>query len=498
MIPTPGGGGAGRRRRRFKDANTLAKWRYGQQKYFAKIYRNTPYDAPVRQMGRALMGTDSKSANLEQRVVRNALQYYGPGDYRKMLSRIPQAAYVYGGKYIGQKTGLPFGGSMGAYAGKALHSFVSGYGMNENQLIGGSNKGQISVNEDSLSGDVYITQTEFLQNISATSNAGQPSPFEVVSFPINPGLSSTFPFLSQIAQNYTLYEFDGLVFKFNPTSGENNATSNSLGKVILATNYDPEAPPFVNSVQMENYDYANAAKPSQVIVHGVETKNSQQALNMQYVRTGVSTKSKIFTDIGTFCIATEGVPSLPGGGTQILGELWVTYRIKLSRAQLFGSLLGNNIAADSTAWQSSGSEAVRANPPIYYKLTNTIGVQVANVSAARFSITFPENISLGSYLITVRKEGPADSGHWQNFDSLVHCQAWIPGLTLPGQSPGHLTAPTVGATTNVAMQITTFITVTAPGKAKASLQMGYSTNIPNNSVIRLWIVQVPQNWSLTP
>ena len=82
----------------------------------------------------------------------------------------------------------------------------------------------------------------------------------------------------------------------------------------------------VDGVIMENYDYASACKPSEHMVHGVETKNSQLITNNYYVRVGPSSKDKVFTDVGIFSIATEGLPIIPASGANVyvpIGELWV-------------------------------------------------------------------------------------------------------------------------------------------------------------------------------
>nr|QKV51118.1 putative capsid protein [Crucivirus sp.] len=198
------------------------------------------------------------------------------------------------------------------------------------------------------SGDITISHKEFIQNISIiASTAGQvSSQFSIQTFQLNPGLQHVFPFLSQIAQNFTLYSMQGLMFSYKPTSGEMGINSQQLGKVIMATDYDPQAVPFINSIQMENYQFANSAKPSIGQVHGVECKRTESMLDMKYVRTGSTTRDLTLTDIGLFQLATEGVPfptATQQGTTVVIGELWASYTIKLSRANLYGSLLGLNI-----------------------------------------------------------------------------------------------------------------------------------------------------------
>lgn len=228
------------------------------------------------------------------------------------------------------------------------------------------------MNSLSKTGDIYINQSEFIGNLTAevTVPAGTDdggggvipypagvisSPFALESYELNPGMSKLFPFLSQIAQNYDLYELEGLIISYHPNSGETSVASNQLGKVIIATNYDPDAVDFINSIEMQNYDYANSGKPSVALVHGVETHPAQRGSGrMLYVRDSATTKDKVLTDIGKLYVATEGIPIEHGQNATlssvvqrvILGELHVAYRVRLSRAKLYNSLLGYGIDTD--------------------------------------------------------------------------------------------------------------------------------------------------------
>ena len=237
---------------------------------------------------------------------------------------------------------------------KRSYSSIKGRGDYQvNQIIkGGSKRPLTFASAKNLSGDVYITHREFVQNVTVqppVGGTGGSTPFTISTVQLNPGLVASFPFLSQIAQAFTLYEFLGLVFEYKPTSGEyGSSSSNQLGKVIMATNYDPDAPAFTNSVSMENYDYANSSKPSVGLLHGVESKHSTRATNVLYTRSGTSAKDKIFTDVGTFYIATEGIQfaNSQNATAAIVGELWVSYKVKFSRANVGTAISGTNILWD--------------------------------------------------------------------------------------------------------------------------------------------------------
>lgn len=247
-------------------------------------------------------------------------------------------------------------------------------------------------------GNIIFSHTEFIANITAAPN-GSSSPFSITNgtYPLNAALTDTFPFLGQIAANFDLYEFDGLIFQYKPTSGEYGAssTSNSLGKVIMATNYDPDAGAFINSVQMENYQGAASCKPSQAMIHGVETARSERATNLLYCRTGSTSKDKVFTDVGTFYIATEGIQG--SAATTIVGELWVTYRVKLSRPKLYADI-GGEASYYYASWTSPGTQilngtplvAPTANTTIVYEPNNTLGCIIYNnATGPLLDVQFP-------------------------------------------------------------------------------------------------------------
>nr|WGL41060.1 capsid protein [Circovirus sp.] len=328
-----------------------------------------------------------------QRNQRLLTNYRGDGDYRSIGRGIAR----WGGGAIGAGLGYMSGGVQGAATGfqrgwdtgasASKYVGLGDYGPPVSNQISGGMGAPITVNaSDDLTGDVYISHTEFVGNVSASATAAGASIFQQSKFALNAGLQSTFPFLSQIASNFEMYDFMGLMFEYRPTSGE-NATANSLGKVMMATNYDPDAPDWLNSVQLMNYDYSSSTKPSVGMVHGVETANKQQAVNMMYIRTNNdTTKSRVFTDLGNFYVCTEGVP-FTAAGTQILGELWVTYRIKLSRAALYQSMLGLNQPFDyytgvSTAASMFGTTTPIGRPSDAGLWTLTSGATVVDVTAS--------------------------------------------------------------------------------------------------------------------
>lgn len=337
---------------------------------------------------------------------------------------------------VGRGVGTYFGSpDVGASVGRLVHKVVGvGDYTSErgspvvNQLFTSSLDKPLQVmpagGAPANSGDVVITHREFITNVSATT-VGHNSPFAIRTFPINAGLG-TFPFLSQIASNFEMYRFEGLVFEYRPIFGEGAGTSNSLGKVIMATNYDPYAEPFETSQVMQNYDYASSCKPSVQMFHGVETDRKSGSVNMSYVRSGTSTKDLMFTDVGNFYIASEGIAG-SFSSTQIIGELWVSYTCRLSRAKLwdsvglfnsgaydrFGIVIGPGNASGSSAIDivTASSVGVLKGSTGRWKVFISSGY---SGYASTRDITFgtDRNISQGAYRVVIRSVSsgtPADT-----------------------------------------------------------------------------------------
>lgn len=275
--------------------------------------------------------------------------------------------------------------------------------------LGGSGSNSFRVNAANDSNDVFIEHREFVSNVYAAGYAGQPSVFSSVQYEINPGVAATFPFLSLIASNYTLYKFHGLVFHFKSTSSDSASTAFSMGHVILSTDYDPDAKGFPDARTALSTQYATSAKPNLNQLHGVETASRAGATNMLYVRTTTGTRDQVFTDVGNFQISTEGVP-VTGTGTALLtipiGELWVSYKCQLSRARLSSITSAPPPAPDPTltsyfhrqSWLATSDNATFTsmsgdpNGKLYAMPTGYVMAQYQSGYGVCFLQPFPANL----------------------------------------------------------------------------------------------------------
>lgn len=189
----------------------------------------------------------------------------------------------------------------------------------------------------STDGSVIVTHREMITDVIGAAA------FTSYLFDIDPTSRITFPWLSNLAPNYEQYEFLGLLFVYKPTSGDAIAsTNNALGTVVIATEYDVSRPTFVTKQEMESYEFCTSSKPSLPMIHPVECAPTEDIIKARYTR-GVYRTQRASTSVTPESINSPDVAENLNflGRTQLsvvgmqaattVGELWVTYRVKLSK-----------------------------------------------------------------------------------------------------------------------------------------------------------------------
>jgi hypothetical protein len=184
---------------------------------------------------------------------------------------------------------------------------------------------------------------------------------------LNPGISSTFPWLSTIAQNYQEYKFHGLIFEFRSLITD-FVTSGAPGVMVMATNYNADQVPYNSRIAMENSEYATSVKPTRDLIHGVECATGQTVLNQLYVRTGsVPTGQDLrLYDLGLTQIATQGNP------VQDIGEIWVSYCV-----EFFKPLLAADLGAGISYAHAGRSTFSSASPLGTIGLVNQTNLNIS-------------------------------------------------------------------------------------------------------------------------
>lgn len=235
----------------------------------------------------------------------------------------------------------PAGGAVGVAAGKMI-ARITGFGDYKVERNSVSNGNSVPTFRSGGEG-MRICHREFLSDVMGSVG------FSNTVYPLNPGLITTFPWLSLLAANFEEYDFHGLVFEYRPSSGTAvSATSSALGIVILATDYDAANVPFTNKQQMESYEFSTSTVPFTACIHPVECARGRNVLNNLYTRTGsipVNTDIRMY-DAGNFQIAAVGMQS-----AYTVGELWVSYDVSLNKPRLPASV------------PRAAYSRMRANPP---------------------------------------------------------------------------------------------------------------------------------------
>jgi hypothetical protein len=275
------------------------------------------------------------------------------------LGTMFNAPYLKGvGKWLGSGVGSIFGS--GDYT-------IMGSQPNYNVLMNGNQIPQFKTSNATN----IICHREYLGDITGTAG------FSNNVYPLNPGVSTTFPWLSSIAENYQQYRIHGLIFEFRPLITD-FVTGGAPGVVVMATNYNADAIPYNTKQEMENSEYAVSVKPTMSLMHGVECAGGQTVLSQLYVRTGspAANLDLKFTDLGNFQLATQANP--PGAN---LGELWVSYCV-----EFFKPILPQDVGGNILTAKIYRGTVVAASDPLGSALLNAKGDLQATSTGK--SITF--------------------------------------------------------------------------------------------------------------
>jgi len=446
-----------------------------------------------------LANRNNNNKNKKKSMVRvaNAQKIGGMGSYsvadlKKSLNAVVRqglrSAGTAGGAYLGSQVGMA---NTGARMGKTVGARIS-------KLIGsGDYATSVDVTMNSLckpgmnqyasfadsKSSVRLCHREYLQDAFTGSLV---SVFNNTGFAINPGLSNTFPFLSQIANNFEEYKFHGLVFEFVSTTSPYNAGS-QMGSVIMAMEYNAESALYTSKPQMENSDFAISARPDKSMLYGVVCADN--AVHHLYVRSGPSTIPLTSTDIGLFQFATLS----PLNANTTLGEIWVTYDVELFRPKIspfkpgyyhLGATVSNGLAAgplvtgDYVITRPSGvSPVAPASNGSYSGVTipvassgNTLTLNDADVGDVFLLSVDISAVSALTQTLTVSSTGLTSLNAFGGYtSSSVQCNS-LGGATFDGifQVNTNAVAPTITFATGQALTSNGFfdVMITAIGNGQ--------------------------------
>ncbi len=259
-----------------------------------------------------------------------------------------------------------------------------------------------------------VRHREYIGDVISSSSANT---FDVASYTINPGDPVTFPWLSGIASQYDQWQPNGIVFAYKSTSSHFNGQDQSLGTVILASDYDTLDNTYASKQEMENSEFAISCASSQSILHPIECNDRERPTSLLYVRKGQQTPSDSvkFYDLCNTQVATVGI----SGTSVTLGELWVTYDISFYKEQLGNGAYGSGIleysASNTTGIAAATPFGTAANRTV--KTTNTLSLTVGDTT----TVTFPSKLQTGCYLFTYYCVGSSGANVAPSITTFTNC-----------------------------------------------------------------------------
>jgi hypothetical protein len=324
--------------------------------------------------------------------------------FKKGLLSAGSALGGIAGGYLGNPSaGASAGNALAGKLSKLLGSgdYTTTDSVVQNSLFPESQRksGNATASFSTIVETVRVKHREYIEDVFAGAVG-----FSIQGYPVNPGLSSVFQYLSSIAQNFEEYVFHGLVFEFVTTTSQYSSQPN-VGSIIMAMQYDAALPPFTSKPQMENSDFAISAAPYKSIMYGVECAN--QAASAYYVRLDSNSNQPInLTDIGAFYVAIQNAGAYAAGSS--LGELWVSYDIEFRRPHISPSRFGYAHAWYNVTGVSrqgayltmpSISAASQGNPGLV-TVGSMAGTYITQVDDTSFEVNFP-NANIGDVYLLV-------------------------------------------------------------------------------------------------
>jgi len=172
------------------------------------------------------------------------------------------------------------------------------------------------------------------------------SVFKLQSFPLNPGNSSLFPWLSLAAAGFQEYEVQGMLVDL-VSEASTFAQNLALGTLMMAAEYNPIALPPANKVALLELEYSSSCKTSESLIMPIEcarVNDSETHLFIALDNDYLGTDARTF-NLGEIYVGTQGAPA---EGAKV-AEMWVTYQIACYKPKI-PSLSGTTFGAH---WQLS-------------------------------------------------------------------------------------------------------------------------------------------------
>jgi hypothetical protein len=298
------------------------------------------------------------------------------------------------GSIGGGAAGTMLGSSAaGAKIGNGLGAMISrwmgqgDYTVSSNSIVQKASASGMIPNMHKDGQSIIVRHKEYLTEIRGATAFTVRNEFD-----INPGLPSTFPWLSAVAAQYSQYRIRGMVYHYVPSSGNAvSGTNAALGTVMLQTSYRATEAAPTSKIELLNEYWSSEAVPNQEFCHPIECDPKENPFNVQYIRTGdlPPAENQLMYDLGRTTVAVSGQQA----NDFVLGDLWITYEIELKKP-----VITNSTNTTLQAFAGISTDAVGSGNPF-----GTLGTFVTTFDSfegaftvTATTITFPKGC-VGTY-----------------------------------------------------------------------------------------------------
>lgn len=231
-------------------------------------------------------------------------------------------------------------------------------------------------------GRIRVRHREYIADIFGAGASGT----AIATFPVNPGMPITFPWLSALAVCYENYSFKRLSFSYSPACATTQA-----GMVVLALDYDAADSAPVSKQGLLSMRTSNrGACWSPFDLHS--DRSDLHKFSQYFIRSGTLAA---MLDVKTYDVANLFVASTGQGNSNICGEIWCEYEVEFFTPQFtagFNSVRSSKIA--------SGNLPSAAYP--FGTLPTVLGSLPIQASGSRLTIGLA-----GEYLVEILIQGSA-------------------------------------------------------------------------------------------
>lgn len=184
-----------------------------------------------------------------------------------------------------------------------------------------------------------VTTVMHSEYVAPITMRTEPTP--LFSYPTNPGLAQSFPWLSGMANLYEKYKFRSLVYEYVPV-----CPTTSYGEVILSFDHDAndEGP----NTAYEALSYADSCGAAPWCP--MKLKVNLDTDKMLYTRPGpiIAVTDLKTVDIGAFYVLIEGAATSAGVAGNTLGRLMVHYTVDFYVPQLATPVFSGGMESGGT------------------------------------------------------------------------------------------------------------------------------------------------------